>query len=259
VSYVLAVFTIAVLAFMVGGFLARPRQPQYRQISFRKGYIPEARFTPDGQTLIYGAAWGHSPIKLYSSRVDGTDSRSLDMPPGGLLAVSRLGELAIALGPKSIYFLGQGASRLARAPLAGGAPRELLDQVGAADWSPDSTQLAVAHFESGKCRLEYPIGKLLYETIGWISHIRLSPQGDAIAFMDHQLVRDDRGTVAIVDLNGNKRTLTAEWEGEQGLAWSPDGSEVWFSAAGNGAYRDLYAVNRSGKQRLVLRIPAMWS
>jgi eukaryotic-like serine/threonine-protein kinase len=78
----------------------------------------------------------------------------------------------------------------------------LLDNVIAADWSPDGTQLAVARCESGKCRLEYPIGKSLYETTDWISHMRVSPQGDAIAFMDHPISGDDRGTVMIVDLKG---------------------------------------------------------
>jgi sugar lactone lactonase YvrE len=71
---------------------------------------------------------------------------------------------------------------------------------------------------------------VLYETIGWISHIRVFPREDAIAFMEHPFRADDRGTVAVVDLNGNKRTLTPEWSGEYGLAWSPDGSEVWFTA-----------------------------
>jgi dipeptidyl aminopeptidase/acylaminoacyl peptidase len=163
--------------------------------------------------------------------------------------VSRSGELAITSNPN--------IGRLARVPINGSAPRELLDNVVAADWSRDATQLAIARTENGKCRLEYPIGKPLYETIGRISHMRISPQGDAIAFMDHPLLGDDRGTVVVVDLKGNKHTLTPEWPGEQGLAWSPDGSEVWFTATSTYDWeRALYAVSRSGKQRLVLRTPA---
>ena len=104
--------------------------------------------------------------------------------------------------------------------------------------------------------MEYPIGKPLYETIDWITHMRISPRGDAIAFMDHPFSGDDRGTLAVVDLKGNKRSLTSEWTGEQGLAWSPDGSEVWFTATNTvDSERNLYAVNRAGKQRLVLRSP----
>jgi eukaryotic-like serine/threonine-protein kinase len=229
--------------------MVSPQQPRYDRSTFRKGAIFAARFAPDEQTIIYGAAWDKPASKLYRSRIDGTDVRGLDLPAADLLAASRSGELAIISNPNT--------RRLARVPMNGGAPRELLDNVIAADWSRDATQLAVARFENGKCRLEYPIGKPLYETIGWISHMRLAPQGDAIAFMDHPISGDDRGTVMIVDLKGNKHTLTPEWIGEQGLAWSPDGSEVWFTATSSYDWsRDLYAVSRSGKKRLVVRTPA---
>jgi eukaryotic-like serine/threonine-protein kinase len=222
-------------------------QPTYKRVTFRPGKIFAARFIPDGQTILYGAAWGYPLSRLYASRLDGTDVRALDLPESNLLAVSRAGELAITLSD---------TARLARVPLSGNAPRELLDNVIAADWSPDATQLAVVRVEDGKSRLEYPIGKPLYQTNGSISHMRFSPQGDAIAFMDHPRSDDDRGTVSLVDLKGNKRTLTAEWIGEQGLAWSPDGREVWFTAALNYDWsRGLYAVSRSGKQRLVLQVP----
>jgi WD40 repeat protein len=242
-ALVLLIATAAILALRL-----RVTQPvTYNRITFRPGKIFAARFIADGQTILYGAAWGYPFSKLYSSRFDGTDVRALELPPSNLLAVSRAGELAITLG---------GTARLARVPLNGTAPRELLDNVTAADWSPDATQLAVVRVDDGKSRLEYPIGKPLYETNGSISHMRFSPQGDAIAFMDHPRPDDDRGTVAIVDLQGNKRNLTAEWIGEQGLAWSPDGREIWFTAAHSYDWsRDLYAVSRSGKQRRVLQVP----
>ena len=253
-TLVIAVVLAAPTAVIIRGRLLRPQQPKYDRITFRRGAILTARFASDGQTIIYSAAWDHPAIHLYRSRVDGTDVRGLDLPPTNLAAVSRLGELAIIKSNSNTFF---GMGRLARVPLSGGAPRELLDHIMGADWSPDGAQLAVARVENGKCRLDYPIGKPLYETIGWISHMRFSPQGDAIAFMEHPLLGDDRGTVMVVDLKGNKRTLTPEWPGEQGLAWSPDGSEVWFTAtSGNDWDRDLYAVSRSGKQRLVLRTPA---
>lgn len=249
----LAILFLATAALVMRVLLQSPKQPEYRQITFRHGFLTAARFAPDGQTIVYGAAWDHPPITLYSSRVDGTDVRRLELPPGDVLAVSRSGELAIVLDSKTSPGPGR---RLARAPLTGGAPRELLDHVIAADWSPDGSQLAIARFEHGKCRLEYPIGKPLYETIGFITHMRVSPKGDAIAFMDHQLLGDDRGTVILLDLKGNKRTLTGEWNGEQGLAWSSDGTDIWFTATnGNDWDRSLYAVSRSGKQRLILRTP----
>jgi eukaryotic-like serine/threonine-protein kinase len=244
-SLTLGVLLLGVVALVVLGFLSRVSQPEYKQITFRRGPIDAARFAREGQAVVYSAAWDHPPAKLYTSRADGTEVRGLDLA-GDVAAVSRLGELAV-ISEKGT---------LVRVPLGGGAPREVLDDVTSADWSPDGAQLAVARVENGKSRLEYPIGKPLYETIGWITHLRISPQGDAIAFMDHPFSGDDRGTLAVVDLKGNRRSLTSEWTGEQGLAWSPDGSEVWFTATNTvDSERNLYAVSRAGKQRLVLRSP----
>ena len=145
---------------------------------------------------------------------------------------------------------------LARAPLAGGAPRPVLEDVESADWSPDGTSLAVVRNVSGRERLEYPIGKVLYETSGgWISYPRVSPKGDYVAFIDHANQGDDGGSVAVVDLTGNKKKLTRDWYGTGGLAWSANGEEVWFTASELGVDHYLSAVSLAGKERLVARIP----
>ncbi len=144
---------------------------------------------------------------------------------------------------------------LASAPLAGGAPREVLENVQWADWSPDGSTLAVVRDVGGRNRLEYPVGKVLYETGGWISHPRISPKGDMVAFLDHPLPGDDSGSVATVDLSANKKKLSGDWYSIQGLAWSKDGREVWFTATESGLDRDLSAVNLSGQKRLVARMP----
>lgn len=252
-TLVLAVLLLAAGVVAGHALYQRPLQPHYRQLTFRRGFLGTARFAPDGQTIVYAAAWGSPLTKLYSSRVDGTEVRDLGLPRGDLMAVSRTGQLA--LGLQGLTRSGPG-DRLAEVPLAGGSPRALLDNVVVADWSPDGTQLAVVRYINGKCRLEYPIGHSLYETTGIITHMRFSPQGDAIAFMHHPLLGDDRGTVMLLDLNGQQRTLTQEWEGEQGLAWSPDGKEVWFTATKDFENdRNVYAVTRSGKQRLVFTAP----
>lgn len=140
--------------------------------------------------------------------------------------------------------------------LAGGAPREVLENVQGADWSPDGADLAVVHWVGGRNRLEYPVGTLLYETAGYISDIRFSPDGNMIAFHDHQLQGDNRGTIAVVDLAGTKTTLTSEFASADGLAWSPAGDEVWFTASKAGEATALFAVTLSGKQRLVATAPA---
>src|SRR5438309_963088 len=171
-----------------------------------------------------------------------------------LMSISSAAEMAVLLDSKAIgTWVTSGT--LARAPLAGGAPREMLEQVQWADWAPDGSTLAVVRDFGGRNRLEYPVGKSLYETGGWIGHPRVSPKGNLIAFLDHPNQGDDSGSLAIVDLKRNKRILSGEWFTVQGLAWSPDGSEIWFTASKSGTDRTLYAITLDGKERMVLRLP----
>jgi Tol biopolymer transport system component len=228
--------------------------PRYHEITFRRGDIRSARFASDGQTILYSAAWQGNPVEIFSARPGAAESRSLGLEHTQLLAVSPTGEMAVALNShRTGTWVNVGT--LASAPLAGGAPRELLENVQWADWSPDGSNLAVVRDVGGRNRLEYPIGKVLYETGGWISHPRISPKGDWVAFLDHPLQGDDSGSVAIVDLAGNRKKLSGDWYSVQGLAWSADGQEVFFTATETGLDRDLSAVNLKGEKRLVARMP----
>jgi Tol biopolymer transport system component/predicted Ser/Thr protein kinase len=229
--------------------------PLYHEITFRRGEIRSARFAPDGQTILYSASWQGNPVEIFAARQGTVESRSLGLGRAELMGVSSTGEMALSLGSHPIgTWVNVGT--LARAPLAGGAPRPILEDVESADWSPDGTSLAVVRNVSGRERLEYPIGKVLYETSGgWISYPRVSPKGDYVAFIDHTNQGDDGGSVAVVDLNGNKKKLTRDWYGTGGLAWSPTGEEVWFTASELGVDHYLSAVSLAGKERLVARIP----
>jgi predicted Ser/Thr protein kinase len=205
--------------------------PLYHEITFRRGEVRAARFAPDGQTILYSAAWQGSPVETFSARQGMVESRSLGLNSTELLAISSTGEMALSLNNHPV-----GAwvhvGTLARAPLSGGAPRPVLENVEWADWSPDGSSLAVVRNVGGRDRLEYPIGKVLYETSGgWISFPRVSPKGDAVAFLDHPNQGDDGGAVAMVDLSGKKTALTRESYGTEGLAWSSDGQEIWFTAS----------------------------
>jgi Tol biopolymer transport system component len=228
--------------------------PQFRRLTYQRGTVYAARFSPDQKGVVYSAAWEADPIQIFSSTLDLPGGRPFDLSSAHLLAVSKSGELALSLRGRVTTHLVFMNGTLARTPMSGGAPRELLDDVRWADWSP-SGELAVVHHVQGRSRLEYPINKVLYETSGWISHIRFSPAGDRIAFLDHPAWSDDRGTVAVVDPSGHKTSLGSEWESEDGLAWSPDGTQIWFTAAHSGYSRALFAVDLSGHQRLVLRVP----
>jgi serine/threonine protein kinase/dipeptidyl aminopeptidase/acylaminoacyl peptidase len=236
-------------------FAAGPFEPPlYRQLTFRRGSIRSARFAPDGQTILYSAAWQGGPLDVFTARPEAPEARSMGLSHTQLMSVSSTSEMAVLLNSKALgTWVSMGT--LARAPLVGGAPREVLEQVQWADWSADGNSLAVVRDFGGRNRLEFPIGKSLYETGGWIGHPRVSPQGDLIAFIDHPVQGDDRGTLAIVDLNGHKTTLTDEWYTIQGLAWSANGKEVWFTASKSGVDRTLYAATLDGKARMVLRLP----
>jgi eukaryotic-like serine/threonine-protein kinase len=103
--------------------------------------------------------------------------------------------------------------------------------------------------------LEYPIGKVLYEAAGWISNVRFSAKGDRLAFIDHNLLGDDGGTIGVVDLDGKKSDLTERWSSTFGLAWSPRGDEVWFTATATGFSRSLRGVSLSAKLHELLSAP----
>jgi eukaryotic-like serine/threonine-protein kinase len=246
--------------FAAGALLGRRLWPQialppmYRQLTFRRGSIRSARFGPDGQTILYSAAWQGNPIEVFTTRPEAPESRSLGLSRTQLLAVSSSGEMAVALASNPVgTWVNVGT--LARAPLVGGAPREVLENVQWADWAPDGNTLAVVRDFGGRNRLEYPTGTVLYETGGWISHPRISPKGDQVAFLDHPIQGDDSGSVDVVDSRGKVRILSNNWLSLQGMAWSGNGEEIWFTATRIGIDRALYAVSLSGGERLVARMP----
>jgi Tol biopolymer transport system component len=258
--HALAMATMLALGAGLAGamFLVKRRgnapQPSFRQITFRRGVVYSARFAPDVKTIIYSAAWDGSPADLYSTRGDNLESRSMGLAGAQIAGISSKGEMAILLRSKVGIFEQDGT--LARLPLAGGAPREVLDDANWADWSADGSNLAISHGQDGFEQLEFPIGKVLYRTAGWIGDPRVSPKGDRIAFLAHPATGDDGGSVAVVDLHGKVTELSTGWVCAEGLAWSPNGNEVWFTATKAGVSRALYSVDLSGRQRLIERVPA---
>jgi serine/threonine protein kinase len=233
-------------------------QPLYHQLTFRRGTIRAAHFTPNGQSVVYGAAWEGSPIDLFITSPESPQSRSLNLEGAALLAISSSGEIAVSMDSRPSGPYAQ-VGTLARVPLNGGSPRPLLENVQWADWSPDGENLAIVRDVGGRNQLEFPIGKVLYQTSGWISHPRVSQKGDLVAFLDHSLPGDDGGSVRTVDLSGNIKTLAEGFQTAQGLAWSPDGREIWFTAAELGLKRAIYAVTMSGHKRLIARVPGTLS
>ncbi len=244
----------AAAGILIGSTLRPAAQPRYQRLTFGRGTVYSARFTPDGRSILYGAGWNGHPLEIFSTAPNSVLANPIGLS-GHLLALSQSNELALVLGGVHGSRLEFEDGTLAQAPMAGSAPRELLQGVTWADWS-SSGDLAVVRRISGHDRLEYPVGKVLYETVGTISNARFSPDGRLIAYLDHPLRYDEAGSVCVSDLNGNHNVLSQGWSSVTGLAWHPRGSEIWFTATERGGTeRALRAVTLSGKTRLVLSIP----
>jgi len=240
---------------------------EYKQITFRLGSIGNVRFTPDG-SIVYSAVWEGGDQQLYMARANDPSARELGLKNAEILSISKSGELAVRLNTISpSAFLQFGT--LARVPASGGTPREMLDNVQGADWAADGEAMAVVHYlpENRHWHLEYPIGKVLFDSIGWISDPRISPDGKWIAFADHENVEgDDEGSVAVIPADGNaadgqskERKLSSGWESIEGIVWSSASDEVWFSATTSGSADNARAVTLSGKLRTITNVPGgMW-
>jgi Tol biopolymer transport system component len=235
-----ALIAAGLAAALIGGIalgrtFGRPASAPTRFImkTFEPQSIFNARFMPGSDAIVFSSALSGNAVGLFEIRSGTLKPRSFGPPRTHLLSVSSKGELAVLMDARIIgqrLFTGT----LARMSLEG-APRPLMDKVREADWSPDGSTLAVVHTVGLKDRLEYPIGKVLYETAGYISDPRVSPDGTRVAFLDHQAQFDDRGWVKVVDRTGALATMTGEFPAAEGLAWSSDGSALLFAANGEPA------------------------
>jgi Tol biopolymer transport system component len=256
----LAALALALLAVMAGaGYVAGTRRAdssaRFDRVTFQRGYVKGARFTPDGRNIVYSAMWEGRPYEVFTARVGDHNARALDLKSAMVVGVSAAGDLAVLTHVRRIpstNFMQVGT--LARAPLGGGAPREILEDVLDADISRDGKQFAVVRAPGGTQQLEYPIGKVVFKTAGYISHPRISPDGAQVAFQDHPLWGDDRGYLTLVDASGSARRITAETVSEQGVAWAPDGREIWYAAFTAGA-RAVWAVTPGGTPRQIFQVP----
>lgn len=238
------------LGFLGGRLASEKPAPTFKQLTFRRGHVDQARFTPDGRTVIYGAGWDGRPVELFQTRTDSPESRPLGLSHAKVLSISSQGQMAILLDPSRRQgFFGLGT--LAVVPLAGGTPRELLENVIAADWTPDGRDLCVSRLHpNGERTIELPPGTVLHRARTGCDMLRVSRDGRYIVFRDvgaQKVVLIDRErkvTRALVE-----PTAANFW----GLAWGPTGREVWFTESPSVTARDVYAVDLEGRRRLVYR------
>jgi eukaryotic-like serine/threonine-protein kinase len=222
------------------------RDVRFERITYRTGRITRARFAPDGMTIVFSAQFDGDTWKIYSTQPGNRDFRVLVDQEAFLLDVSRTGDIALLLRD-------QGRLRLARVPLAGGTPRVLLDSVTDAAWAADGSLIAAIQAEDAS-RIEYPIGKTILEnkaapTTPWrVNMLSVSPGGEQVAHVTYQ-IEGGPDSLGMVDRRGRRRTVIPAGI-FSGVAWRPDGREIWF-----GLERGVFATTIDGHQRQVVEIP----
>jgi hypothetical protein len=250
-----AIVAIAV-AFVAGRRFERKPIPSYHQLTFRRGIVERARFAPDGQTVVYSARWEGKPSEVFTARLDLAEAQALSLVQGARLDAQHGGEALIHYPDE----------RLARMPLVGGTPRDVAENVDDSDWGPTGDVAVIRSRQrvpQPRSWLEYPIGKTLQESSEerplW--EPRVSPGGDRVALI-LGVAGGNGGDVVVVDRSGHRTVLSAGWMEVDGLGWSPDGREVWFTAGGparggigtSGTLKELHAVSLAGHERLLLRM-----
>jgi len=225
-----------------GGGVVDGELPVWRKLTFNEGMVHTARFGPDGQTILYSPSWGGKPFQVFSTTTLSPESRALDLPPAGLLAVSRSGQLLLALSCVYVASRGGCDGTLARAPLLGGAPRVLAENVLAADWGPNDTLAAVV-----ANRLEAPLGNELADRAG---HVRVSPDGERLASSE----REGDSWVVAVRSGQTRHVVSQGWTFISGLVWAPDGTALFVSGMSPGNHDDgVSRIEMDGTTRTVLR------
>jgi dipeptidyl aminopeptidase/acylaminoacyl peptidase len=230
-----------------------PTPPVFRPLTFRRGVVQSARFASDLQTIVYSASWDGGPLEVFATRRDSAEARTLGLPSASIQAISRSGDLALLLGCSRQL---QCEGTLARAPLAGGAARELLEHVSSADWDPVHAELAVAHHVDQRFQLEYPIGHALYTPPHGVAlhKVRFSHTGTKLGFVE--TAGDGVNSVSVIDLDGHRTTiLDGIYNLVTGLGWSPDDEQIWFTRSTPDSPPALYATTLDGRQWLIHRLP----
>ncbi|HLJ49030.1 MAG TPA: winged helix-turn-helix domain-containing protein [Bryobacteraceae bacterium] len=248
----LTIAAVSIGAGAIGFSLKKPAAlPVFHQVSFRRMTILAARFGPDGQTVIYQGLERRGKGEIYITHPSSPESRRLEFHRCDLGSVSRSGELALITSERG------NLNELLEVPMNGGSPRRIDQGISSVDWTPDGRTMAVARGQFNPMAIEYPRGKVLYRSAGWVADLRISPDSRQLAFLEHPVRGDDSGSVALLDEHGKVRTLCGPWSSVDGLAWAPSGREIWFTAAASGLNRTLYAVGLSGNLRVVMRLPGV--
>ncbi|HSP16793.1 MAG TPA: protein kinase [Thermoanaerobaculia bacterium] len=260
ISVAAIAIAIAALAWV---FVSRRSKPvAYERLTFRRGVVTQARFAPDGRTVLFAAAWDAEPLRIFMKRPEADDVVPLDLPPADLLSVSRSGELAILVDARRAVPFGTTIGTLARISMIGGAPRRLVESVLSADWSPDGRSIAVVRDLGPEQRLEIRssdggevLRQLFATSSGTMGHLRFSPSGDRIAFtVVSNRAGGRRADLQMINADGTGRRTLGVTVNFTDLVWSSDGREIWF-AEGSLVQTTVRATSMSGRSRTIFQAP----
>ncbi len=244
----------AAAALFIGRLSVKSEPVKFTRLTYNRGFVHNARFVQNGPNVVFSAQFDNNPAQVFNVRPEYPQPVKVDLPSALLLALSPSGELSLSLN--SVLHAHFSTGTLAQVPMSGGSPRSVLDGVISADYSPDGKLLAITRMVNGKSRLEFPVGKVLYESSGYLDYVRISPSGDLLAFAEHTVQGDDRGFISILDSSGQHKQLTPEYESLQGIAWAPGSNkDIWFTEANSGQARQLLGVDLSGKVRQIFHSP----
>ncbi len=247
------------LGVLPGRRSSSPSLVRFQQLTFRRGWVSSARFTADGQTVVYSASWAGAPTEVFSTHLGSPESAALGYSHAHVLAVSPAGELALLRSPNELAVIRSAIplklpvpATLAVAPFSGGTPRDLVEAGFGADYAPDGHSMALARATGTGTQLEYPAGTVRAQGV-WgtrpgypmlrLTVVRISPDGRKLAYFK------GGKELVVEDLGGISRTLAVVAD-PCGLAWAPDGNEVWFADR-----RRLRAVTLGGREREIYSQP----
>src|SRR5215813_12170032 len=260
-----ALGAITLLAGLIGGWwlsghlprntaaLTANAETHFQRVTFRNGLITAARFAKTQPLLVFSGVFEGDPVQVFTGSVGSPNTRPVTPPFSFLFGISSSDELA--LGSISSPLTKETGNILSKVSLFGGAPRQTLEKVLWADYTPDGKELMVIRRDGDRSTVELPPGQVLLESSDYLTRARISPSGEYIAFERHPVTSDDRGRVEVIDRKGHLIARSNDAWTVEGLAWFPSSREVWFTAGEESPWRQLQALSVRGKEREVLRAP----
>jgi serine/threonine protein kinase len=216
--------------------------PTIQRITFRRGTIETARFEAGTRNVLYSARWEGGPPAIYSVHPNSPESSPVGEPGALLMAVSRTQEAAILLSPR--LNSGRLSGTLALRPLGGGGTRELATRIIGADFTADG-QLSAIEYTGDTIRIHLPVGKVIYQASESSFAIRCASQGNLIAIAM-------LSGLQVIDATGAVKATVAD-DRITGIAWSPNGNEIWYSRNGGPGESTILAVTPGGTPREIWR------